>query len=155
MNKVIYLKNQRLYLGVSLLSGLILLAAALVANVFDLFDNTRAIVALSFIPFGVAIAIAFNLYLIKKHPRKMNALIISETDERLKAIKNESDSITFRILRWALLFFYLAYTFIVPEDIFEAPGWWIVLAFLLVSYVLQEILFKIMQDKDKNLLIDE
>lgn len=152
MSKDIYVKKQRLYLFVSLLLGLFMLATALVLNLFDLFDNTKAIVALSFIPFGVASAIAINLYLIKKHPRRMNALIISETDERLMAIKHETDSITFRILRWALLFFYLGYTFIVPEDIFEAPGWWLVLAFLLVSYTLQEVLFMIKQKKDNKIL---
>lgn len=70
----------------------------------------------------------------------MKNIIISENDERLVALKNQADANAFRILQGILFFSYLGYTFMVPEDVFEAVGWWLITFALLASFVLQGIL---------------
>ncbi len=70
----------------------------------------------------------------------MKEIIISENDERLVALKNEAEANAFRILQAVLFLTYMGYTFMVPEDIFESVGWWIVTVLLFVSLILQAVL---------------
>lgn len=126
----------------SLAIGLIILISGTLMAVMDMnfINNEKAVIGLSFIPLGNALYLWINQIFIKKYPAKMKPMVISENDERIVAMQNEADSITFRILRYALLLLYFGYTFMVPDDIFEAPSWWIMLAFFMASYLLQGLL---------------
>jgi hypothetical protein len=105
-----------------------------------LLPNNKAVVALSFFPLGIAFASYIKLQTIKKYPQKMKDIIISENDERLIASKNQADANAFRILQRLLFFSYMGYTLMVPGDIFEAAGWWLITFLLLASLILQGIL---------------
>jgi len=123
-----------------------------VGILFELMDskllpNNKAVVALSFIPLAVAFASYVTLQTIKKNPQKMKDVIISENDERLIALKNQADANAFKILQGILFFSYMGYTLMVPEDIFEAIGWWLITFLLLVSFLLQGILSAKSMDK--------
>jgi predicted membrane chloride channel (bestrophin family) len=130
---------------VSIITGVLLLLTGIIFSMFDLVPvkMTKAITGLSFIPFGFAFANFINLLRIKKSPQKMRTVIVSHNDERLVAIRNEADARAFRILQWLLFMVYMGYTLMVPNDIFEAVGWWIILIILFVSYILQGILYKV------------
>lgn len=135
-------KKSTMIMLVSLIIGIVLLATGILLELMDikLLPNNKAIVALSFTPLVVAVISYVKLRTIKKNPQKMKNIIISENDERLVALKNQADANAFRILQGILFFSYLGYTFMVPEDVFEAVGWWLITFALLASFVLQGIL---------------
>ena len=85
----------------------------------------------------------------------MKPVIVSENDERLIAIRNEADSITFNILQWALMLTFFGYTFMVPNDIFETPLWWVIFSFYFMSYMLQGIILSIFYRKNDKTDSDE
>ena len=136
----------------NLIIGLLLVTAGILLNVLNspLIENKKALIGLSFIPFGTALYSWLNLLFIKKFPKDMKKVLISENDERLVAMRNEADSVTFQVLRWALALVFFGYTFIVPKDIFESPAWWIVFGFLFLSYMLQAILLAIFMKKTEK-----
>jgi hypothetical protein len=51
----------------------------------------------------------------------------------------EADARAHKIVPAALFLTYMGYTLMVPADIFEAPGWWILLLLLMLSLVSQAI----------------
>lgn len=128
-----------------MITGVLLITTGIIFSMFDLVPvkMTKAIIGLSFIPFGFAFANFVNLLRIKKSPQKMRTVIIAHNDERLVAIRNEADARAFRILQWLLFMVYMGYTLMVPNDIFEAVGWWIILIILFVSYILQVVIYKL------------
>lgn len=65
----------------------------------------------------------------------MKNIIISENDERLIALKNGADAKAFKIVQGALFLSYMGYTLMVPEDIFESVGWWILMILLLLTFM--------------------
>lgn len=140
----------KIKIGANLGVGLVLVAVGIILRVTDsrIIDNTKAIIGLSIIPFGIALSLWMNLFFAKKFPKDMNQIHILENDERLKAIRNEANSTTFLILRWSLMLFYFGYTFISPEDVFEKATWWVVLGFFMLSYILQCVMNKIYSDRD-------
>src|SRR5665647_2596891 len=73
--------------------GILLVVTGILMFVFDIniIENKKAIIGLSFIPLATAFASGFNLIMIKKHPDKMKVIVITENDERLVAIQNETD----------------------------------------------------------------
>lgn len=147
-----YTHTKRTLVIANLAVGLALLLTGILLKKYDInvVQNPKAVIGLSFIPLGIALSAFINIIFVKRYPKAMNAVIISENDERLTAIRNEADSKTFRILRWALLFVFFGYTFSVPTDVFEAPGWWTVFAFLFLSYVLPAIFFRIGYGKNND-----
>ena len=70
----------------------------------------------------------------------MKNIIISENDERLVELKNEADSTAFKIVKGAIFLSYMGYTLMVPGDVFESVGWWILLALLFITFISQGIL---------------
>jgi hypothetical protein len=70
----------------------------------------------------------------------MKNIIISENDERIVALKNEADARAFKIIQGAIFLSYMGYTLLVPEDIFEAVGWWILMGLLFIAFISQGIL---------------
>ena len=137
----------------NLVVGILLVIAGILLNVLNipLIENKKAIIGLSFIPFGISFYSWLNLLLSNKFPKDMKPVIVSENDERLIAIRNEADAITFQILQWALMLTFFGYTFMAPKDIFETPLWWVIFGFYLMSYLLQGIILSILYGKtDKN-----
>ena len=142
MNTDKIVKEARIIMVIGLLVGFVLLGIGIVFNIKDvsIISNNKAIIGLSFIPFAVALIYYLKLWGIKKTPQKMKNIIISESDERLVALKNEADSKAFKITRWSIFLGYMGYTLMIPEDIFEAAGWWILMGLLFITFVSQGVL---------------
>lgn len=122
-------KEIKLTILVSLLVSMALLVAWFIFEISDIPFANKSLLALSLISSSAALASFLKLLKIKKDPNVM----VSETDERLVAEKNEADSKALKLLQGVLFLSYLGYTFIIPEDIFKAIGWWISLGTLLLS----------------------
>ena len=131
-------KETKLIMNVTLIAGIVLLAAGILFTQMDihLISNNKALIALSLLPLSMAFVYFLKLSSIKKSPHKMRSILIKENDERLVAIKNEADAKTFKVIQGALFLTYFGYTFIVPEDIFKVAGWWILIILLLASLFL-------------------
>ena len=151
MNTKYILKETTVIIVANLIVASLILALGFIFIYFDvgIIENKKALIALSFIPFGISIGHFIKLQYIKKYPQKMREEIISHNDERLVLIKNEANSKSFNILQWIIGILYFAYTFIVPKDIFESLGWWIILVLLLVSFILQGVILKLVNEKYK------
>ena len=152
MNTEKIVKESKVIMIVTLIIGIAILAVGIIFSLMDLklIPNNKAIVGLSFVPLGVAFAYYFKITRIKKSPQKMHNLIITENDERLVSLKNEADAQAFKIIQGALFLTYMGYTLIVPEDIFESVGWWIILSLLFISFISQGIMSKLIMGKDNS-----
>ena len=152
MNTEKIVKESKAIMLVTLIIGMALLAVGIIFSLMDvnLISNNKAIIGLSFIPLSVALVYYVKLSKIKKSPQKMRNIIINENDERLVTLKNEADAKAFKILQGALFFTYMGYTLMVPEDIFESVGWWIIMILLFVSLISQGIMFMIVMGKDNS-----
>lgn len=152
MNTKKVMKESKVIMIVTLAIGLIILAIGIVFSLLDvtLIKNNKAIIGLSFIPLSVAFVYYLKLTGIKKSPHKMREIIVNESDERLVALKNEVDAKAFRIIQGALFLTYMGYTLMVPEDIFESVGWWILLVLLFVSFISQGIIHTKVMRKDNS-----
>lgn len=150
MNSFSSSKMTKIKIAANLVVGLALVAVGIYLRVTgsNIVENSRAIIGLALIPLGIALYLWLSLVFAKKYPKNMKKVHIMENDERLRAINHRADSTTFRILRWALMLLYYGYTFLTPDDIFESAGWWIVLGFFMVSYLLQGILVKVYSDRE-------
>jgi hypothetical protein len=73
----------------------------------------------------------------------MRSIIVTDMDERLVALKNEAQAKAFKILQGTLFLTYMGYTLMVPEDIFETVGWWILLILLFTSFITQAVLLNL------------
>lgn len=152
MNTDKIIREYKAIIIVTLVTGLALLTVGTIFTLvnFRLLPNNKAIVGLSFIPLGVALVYWIKLTLIKKSPLKMRDTIINENDERLISMKNEADAKSFKIVQGALFLAYMGYTLMVPEDIFESLGWWLLLVLLFVSFISQVIMSKIISGKENT-----
>lgn len=131
-------KDTKLILLATLVIGVGLLAAGLLLRSLNIDQiNHKAIIGLSFIPLAVAAMSYYKLNLIKKDPNKIRDILINESDERLVAVNNEADAKAFRIVQGLLFLAYMGYTLMVPKDIFESIGWWILLVLLFVTFITQ------------------
>ncbi|WP_406685723.1 hypothetical protein [Rossellomorea vietnamensis] len=122
-------KEIKLTILVSLLVSMALLVTWFIFEISDIPFANKSLLALSLISSSAALASFLKLLKIKKDPNVM----VSKTDERLVAEKNEADSKALKLLQGVLFLSYLGYSFIIPEDIFESIGWWITLGILLLS----------------------
>lgn len=151
MNTEKIVKEAKVIMITTLIIGITLLVLGITFSLMDikLIANNKAIIGLSFIPLGVAFTYYLKLKRIEKSPLKMRNTIINESDERLVSLKDEVDAKAFKIIQGALFITYMGYTLIVPADIFEAVGWWILLSLLFISFISQGIMSKIMLGKNK------
>jgi xanthosine utilization system XapX-like protein len=149
MNTEKIIREYKAIIMVTLVIGLALLAVGTIFTLLNLrlVPNNKAIVGLSFIPLGVALAYWIKLTMIRKSPLKMRDTIINENDERLISMKNEADAKSFKIIQGALFLAYMGYTLMVPEDIFESLGWWLLLVLLFISFISQAIMSRIISGK--------
>lgn len=129
MNAEKIVKETKWTILVSLLVSMALLVTWFIFEISDIPFTNKSLLALSLISSSTALASFLKLLKIKKDPNVM----VSETDERLVAEKNEADSKALKLLQGVLFLSYLGYTFIIPEDIFKSTGWWITLGILLLS----------------------
>jgi len=152
MNTEKIIKETKVIMTATLIVGLVLLATGIIFTLLDinLIKNNKAIVGLSFIPLCVAFVYYLKLMRIKKSPNKMKEILVNESDERLVALKNEADAKAFRIVQSALFLAYMGYTLMVPEDIFESVGWWILLGLLFISFISQGVISSKLLKKDNS-----
>lgn len=139
MNTEKILKESKAIMLVTFVVGVLLLATGIVFSLLDvtLIKNNRALIGLSFIPLSVGFMYYYKFTQIKKSPSKMKEIIINENDERIVMLKNEADAKAFMIVKGAIFLAYMGYTLMVPEDIFEAVGWWILLVILFITFMSQ------------------
>lgn len=132
--------------------GLMMLLTGIIFNILEvnIIKNNKAIIGLSFIPLSLSIFYYVKLIKIMKNPSKMKKTIIAETDERIVASRNEADAKSFRIIQGILFLFYIGYTLMVPEDIFESVGWWMLLLLLIISFGLQSIFSYLEMNKNNS-----
>lgn len=130
-------KEARTIYTLSLAAGALLLVSGILLNLLDLelLSNNRALIGLSFIPFTVAAVYLWKYNTLKNHPEKIRSIIVTESDERLVQVKNEADAKSFRLTQALIFLAYMGYTLAVPEDIFESPGWWLLLLLLMFSFL--------------------
>jgi xanthosine utilization system XapX-like protein len=149
MNTEKIIREYKAIIMITLVIGLALLAVGTIFTLLNLrlVPNNKAIVGLSFIPLGVAVAYWIKLTIIRKSPLKMRGTIINENDERLVSMKNEADAKSFKIIQGALFLAYMGYTLMIPEDIFESLGWWLLLVLLFISFISQAIMSRIISGK--------
>lgn len=149
MNTDKVVKESKTIMMVTLVIGAALLATGIIFKLLEINflpkNGATAIVALSLTPFGTAFAYYVKLSRIKKSPQKF---IINEIDERLVALKNEADAKAFKIVQGALFLTYMGYTLMIPKDVFESVGWWILMILLLTSFISQAIL-------TRNVMVEE
>lgn len=152
MNTERILKESKVMMIVTFVIGLILLATGITFTLFEvtLINNNRALIGLSLIPLSVGFMYLYKYMQIKKSPSKMKAIIINENDERIVNLKNEADAKAFRIVQGVIFLMYMGYTLMVPEDIFEAVGWWILLIILFVSFMAQGLITAMAMGKNKS-----
>lgn len=146
------IKESKAIMIVTFVMGISLLVAGGVFSLMDLklIPNNKALVGLSFIPLGVAFVYYIKIRNLKKSPQKIRNIIINENDERLVSLKNEVDAKAFKVIQGALFFTYMGYTLLVPQDILESVGWWILLSLLFISFISQGILSRIIMSKDNS-----
>lgn len=146
------IRDSKVIMIVTVVIGVMLLAAGASFSFMNIniISNNRAIIGLSFIPFGVAFAYYFKIRSIKKSPQKMRSIIISESDERLISLRNEADAKAFKITQGALFLAYMGYTLLFPEDIFEAFGWWLMLIVMFVSFFAKAMMSMLIMSKEQS-----
>ncbi len=127
------LRREKTEIVANLVVAVLLLAVGISLVLFRVDFNNKAVIACSFVPAGMALAAWYKLHVIRKYPKQMKPLIVSMNDERLIAARNHADAITHGIIQWLLRLSFFCYTLIVPDDIFESVGWWIIFGLFFVS----------------------
>jgi hypothetical protein len=152
MNTEKILKESKMIMMVTFVVGFLLLATGIAFTLLDvtLIENNRALIGLSLIPLSVGFMYFYKYTQIKKSPSKMKEIIISENDERIVNLKNEADAKAFMIVKGVIFITYMGYTLMVPEDIFEAVGWWILLVILIVTFMAQGLITAMAMWKNKS-----
>ncbi len=150
MNK--FIKNQKTILIYNLIFGLILLAAGIIfsLNNVKILPDNKAIIALSLMPFGVALSAIINLALGRKKPHSIEKVLIRNNDERIRKIKHKAEAKTLQILSWALSIVFFGYTLSYPSHAFTNPIWWSVFAFMLAPDLLS-VMFEIFYSRKECL----
>lgn len=145
-------KEAKVIIIATLTIGIILLGTGVVFSLlgYRILPNNKALIGLSFIPLSVALMYFLKLTKIRRSPEKMRSIIISENDERIAALKNDADAKTLKIIKGLLFMSYMGYTLMVPEDIFETVGWWILLGLFFTTFMLQGILYAEAMIKEKS-----
>ncbi len=152
MNTQKIVKEAKMIMTIGIIFGAVLLGLGIVFSIMDVsfISNKRALIGLSLLPFSVAFVYYLKLTGIKKAPEKMRNIIINENDERLVALKNEADSKAFKITQAAIFLSYMGYTLMVPEDIFESVGWWLLIILLFITFISQGLLSAFAMKRPKS-----
>jgi uncharacterized membrane protein len=152
MNTQKIVKEAKMIMTIGIVLGALLLGLGILFSILDVsfISNKRALIALSLLPFSVAFVYYLKLSGIKKTPEKMKNIIINENDERLVALKNEADSKAFKITQAAIFLSYMGYTLMVPEDIFESVGWWLLIILLFITFISQGLLAAFAMKRPKS-----
>lgn len=152
MNTQKIVKEAKIIMTVGIIFGAVLLGLGIVFSIMDVsfISNKRALIGLSLLPFSVAFVYYLKLTGIKKTPEKMKNIIINENDERLVALKNEADAKAFKIVQAAIFLSYMGYTLMVPEDIFESVGWWLLIILLFITFISQGLLAAFAMKRPKS-----
>lgn len=139
MNGGKVLKEAKVTMAISLAAGVVLLGAGLLLQWtdIDLVPDNKALMALSLLPFAMALVSFLKVNGIRKSPQQMRKMLIKENDERLVALNNEADAKSFKWLQGMLYIAYFGYTFMYPGDVFKTAGWWILLVLFLAALFLQ------------------
>lgn len=137
MNTEKIIKEARIIMFTCLITGLLLLVLGIGFNIMEVnfISTKKAVIGLSFIPLSVALIYYLKISSIKKTPDKMKSIIINENDERIAALKNEAAAKALKIVQGAVFLSYFGYTLMVPNDIFESVGWWILMTLLLITFI--------------------
>ncbi len=115
------------------LVNLILGIAFLTAGVLiDSLTYSKALVAISLIPFGLAVSLLYKMIRIRKDPYAL----VEDQDERVVADRNRADALSLRIIRYISMLGFFIYTFTRPPEIFESLAWWIITVTYLLSILL-------------------
>jgi len=137
MNSLSFVRQTKQRIIANLIAGILLLATGSIMTILQIvLVNNKAIIGLSFIPLAIAFSGWLNLIFLRKYPKDMRSLIVSQNDERLVNERNAAEAKAFQIFRWLLNLVFIGYTLIVPADIFETVGWWTVLFFWAISHFL-------------------
>ncbi|HSN66624.1 MAG TPA: hypothetical protein VLS94_08285 [Fusibacter sp.] len=152
MNTQKIVKEAKIIMTIGIIFGAVLLGLGIVFSIMDVsfISNKRALIGLSLLPFSVAFVYYLKLTGIKKTPEKMKNIIINENDERLVALKNEADAKAFKIVQAAIFLSYRGYTLMVPEDIFESVGWWLLIILLFITFISQGLLAAFAMKRPKS-----
>ncbi len=144
-------KSMSLNFIIYLSIGLVLLAGGIAVRVFQLplLENNKAIVALSFIPLGLATYFGVTAALMKRNPKYTRAIAAEQSDERINGLKQRADSITYQTMRIIVSLVFFGYTFAFPSEIFESAGWWITLAFFFLAHMMQGIVLAVLMGRDQ------
>lgn len=137
MNTEKIIKEARIIVITCSVIGVLLIVLFAFLSISDIFiiSNKKALVGLSLTPFSMALIYYLKISTIKRSPEKVKNIIITENDERISTLKNEAAAISFKIIQGAIFLSYMGYTLLVPEDIFESVGWWILLALFLLAFI--------------------
>jgi hypothetical protein len=135
-------REARIIMLICLVVGGVLLGAGIILDISNLsiFSNTKGLVGLSFVPLSLALVYYLKLRGITRYPQRMKDVIISESDERLVALKNEADAKAFKIIQAAIFLFFMGHTLLFPDDIFESVGWWMIATLLFVALISQAVM---------------
>ncbi len=127
------INKEKAILWGNIILGIVFLAAGLL---IDSLTYSKALVGMSLIPFGLAIASLIKIITIRRNP----AALVEEHDERVVAAKNRADALSLRIMRYILMLGFFTYTFTRPQEIFESLTWWIIFAFYLLTVLLPSVI---------------
>jgi phosphate/sulfate permease len=116
--------------------GLLIAGILLVVLKINLTGNDKVIIALSIIPFCLAISSLLKIYLIKKYPAKY----VEEYDERLVATRDRADALSLKIIRYFLYLAFLGYSFVYSSEIFKTFAWWLLFVIIILAIVLPPII---------------
>lgn len=157
MNTEKILKEARIIMVTCLITGLLLLIIGISLSAMEVsfISNKKAVIGLSFMPLSVALIYYLKISSIKKTPDKMKSIIINENDERVAALKNEAAAKAFKIVQGAIFLGYFGYTLMVPEDIFESVGWWILMALLFITFTSHGLLLAAAMKGDNSKEMEE
>lgn len=123
------LKRERMFAVVSLVLGIAILGVGLL---FNPHGYHKAMEAISIVLFAMAFASLVKIRALKRG----GAVPVAEYDERIVAARNQADAVSLEVVRRVLFVAYLFYTFVSPQDIFQALSWWILLSVSMLSLLL-------------------
>lgn len=107
--------------------------------------SNKSLIALAVFPFGIVIGSVLNLLILKRKPKSMKNIILNENDERLVLRKVTAEAMSFRVVRFMLYLFFMAYTYSNPNEIFVSAIWWILCGIVFASMFLT-IIFEVVYD---------
>ncbi|MDD5500846.1 MAG: hypothetical protein PHH57_04070 [Candidatus Omnitrophica bacterium] len=119
--------------------GLLITGILLVSLEANLIGNDKVIIALSLIPFGLAVSSLLKICFVKKYP----AIYVGEYDERLVADRNRAEALSLKIIRYFLYLAFLGYSFVYLNEIFETSAWWLLLVITIAAIVLPPVILGI------------